>query len=164
MVELDYKQICKKVIFPVYILNKENIYFEDGLLLLNGNVIDDRNQKGETVGARRLQSPHKLARLGSAVLDFVALINCRKTRFIDTKGFCFCYIKTKMCRVKSFKINKKISKGTHTVLMLKGVNSPFSIEYYPTGKDWAQVLMLDNLPWKLLGVSQEELEIFRRKI
>ena len=164
MVELDYKKICRKVSFPVYPVSHDNIYYEDGILFKNGKVLDDRNQPGETLGVRRLQTPHKVARLTTAVLDFTALLDCKSLEFIDSKGFCFRYKKTKLCRIESFKINKKISKGTHTILMLKGINSPFSINYFPFGKEWAQVLMLDKLPWKLLGVSEDKLSTYKRKI
>lgn len=164
MVELDYKQICRKVLFPVYQIGHDNIYYEDGLLMKNGKVIDDRNQPGDTIGKRRLSTPHKLARLNLAVFDFVSLMDARGLEFIDNKGFCFKYIKTKICNVKSFKISKKISRDTYTIIILKGVNSPFSISYYPWGKEWAQVLMLDNLPWKLVSLSENKLETYRRKI
>ena len=33
---------------------------QDGLLWCDGMVVDDRNQDGDTLGKRRLQSPHQL--------------------------------------------------------------------------------------------------------
>lgn len=162
--ELDYIQICRKTLFPFYVLRSDNIYFEDGLLFLNGKIIDDRNQKGDTMGKRRLQTPHKLASLGKSIFDFIQLIDSKETKFVDSRGFCFYYVKTKLCEVISFQISKKLSKGTHTTLFLKGVNCPFSISYYPTGKDWGQVLMLDGLPWKLVSVSENKLNTYKRKI
>jgi len=162
--EFDYLQVHRRVRFPVYILSSENVYFEDGLLFLNGKVLDDTNQAGNSLGTRRLQTPHLTANIGKAILSFIGLINCKSTKFIDSKGFCFSYIKTKICNVESRKITRKISKGTHTVILAKGINCSFSMDYYPHAEEWAQILMLDGLPWKLLSVSEKEAATFKRKI
>lgn len=164
MPEFDYLQICRRIRFPIYILSSDNVYFEDGLLFLNGKVVDDTNQSGNSLGARRLQTSHRTANIGKAILNFIGLINCKATKFIDSKGFCFSYVKTKLCNVESRKIIRKISKGTHTVILAKGINCTFSMDYYPHAEEWAQILMLNELPWKLLSVSEKEAAIFKRKI
>ena len=164
MVELDYKQILKKVLFPVYALPSDEVSYRDGLLTYNNQVIDDRNQEGKSIGVRRLASPHKLLKLRNSVLNLVGLMNCKYKYFIDSKGLCFQYIKTKMCTVESFEIRKKINRETYTLLILKRVNCPFVVSAYPLGKDWAQVLMFNDLPWKLLGVSEEKLKTSKRKV
>ena len=50
--------------------SSDNFYVRDGLVLLNEKVIDDRNQSGDTLGKRRLQTPHKLVRLSKAYEEF----------------------------------------------------------------------------------------------
>ncbi len=164
MVELTYKQICRQVAFPVFVMPSDELYYEDGLLTYNDKVIDDRNQEGDTLGVRRLKSPHKLYKLGKTVIDFIGLINCNELKFIDSKGRVFIYVKTKMCPVKSFKINRAVSKGFYTVLWFKRINFPFTIDQYPLGKEWGQIIMLDGLPWKLFSVSESPLQDFARKI
>ena len=43
--------------FPIFLLDSGNWELADGILFLDGQVLDDRNQSGATLGARRLQSP-----------------------------------------------------------------------------------------------------------
>lgn len=164
MVELNYLKICRSIEFPVFPISNEDVYMEDGLLFSNGLVLDDKNQPGNTLGKRRLTTPHEKAKIGKAVIDFIDLVNCKESTFIDNAGVCFYYEKTKFCDIVSYKISKKISMDTHTVIFLKGVNSPYSINYYPYGKDWAQVLLVGRLPWKLFSLSENKLETFKRKI
>lgn len=164
MVEYDYKQICRRVLFPIFVLPGENIYYEDGLLIYNNLVLDDRNQQGKTLGIRRMQTPHKLYSLKKAALSFIDLINSKDKKFIDNKGLCFVYKKTRNCEVKSFKIRKKVPKDTYTTIWLHGVNCPFQLSRYPVGKDWAQILMLGSMPWKLLDVSENSLSTYIRKV
>lgn len=162
--EKTYKQIYRRNSFPLYELRSDNIYYEDGLLMYNGLVLDDRNQEGKTLGARRLLTPHKKAIIRKSIFNIIGLLDCTSTMFIDNSGFCFFYKRTEYCDIKSFKITKKISKGTYTLLAAKGVNFLLPISYYPHGKEWVQVLMLGKLPWKLVDVSEEQLPTYRRKI
>ena len=48
-----------KITFPVFLLDSENWEEYDGILFLDNKVLDDRNQEGKTLGARRMQTPHK---------------------------------------------------------------------------------------------------------
>lgn len=163
--ELDYKQVCRRILFPIYRLSGGDISYQDGILFEGNKVLDDRNQPGATLGERRLQTPHDCSRLGDTVFDFVELLgNLKSNNFIDSKGVCFKYVKTKMCRVVSYKIKKKISKDTYTILILQGITYLFINNYYPKAEEWGQVLMLGNLPWKLVSLSEEQLKTYRRKI
>ena len=55
---IQYKGI-NKIKFPVYELSNGNWERIDGLLFLDGKILDDKNQIGDTLGLRRLQTPHK---------------------------------------------------------------------------------------------------------
>lgn len=55
---LSFKDISR-IKFPVYVLPSSNWQETDGLLFLDGKILDDRNMSGATLGIRRLQTPHK---------------------------------------------------------------------------------------------------------
>ena len=42
--------------FPIYVLSEEPEEI-DGLVIINDQVVDDKNMTGETLGMRRLQTP-----------------------------------------------------------------------------------------------------------
>jgi len=161
---LNYKQVLRNIAFPVYILASEEVSYEDGLLFLNGKIIDDKNQAGDTIGKRRLTTPHKVGSLGKTCFDYIEMLDSKSTKFIDSNGRAFIYEKTKLLPVVSFRITKKLARDTYTVLFLKGVNCPYVLPRYPRTEQWGQVLMYDNLPWKLYSLSEEKVETFRRKI
>ena len=92
------------------------------------------------------------------------MLDAPSTKFIDTRGNAFNYVKTKMLSVVSYRINKKIAKDTYTVLFLKGVNCPFIVPRYPHTEEWAQILEYDGLPWKLYSLSEKQVKTFKRKI
>jgi hypothetical protein len=71
---IQYKNV-NKLRFPVYILPSGNWDRQDGLLFLDGQIVDDRNMTGDTLGLRRLQTPHKsLYSLRQQVEDFRGVI------------------------------------------------------------------------------------------
>ena len=55
---IQYSSI-NKIRFPVYELPSGNWNRQDGLLFLDGQIVDDKNQAGDTLGLRRMQTPHK---------------------------------------------------------------------------------------------------------
>jgi hypothetical protein len=161
---LNYKQVLRNIVFPVYVISSEETSYEDGLLFIGGKIVDDRNQSGDTIGKRRLVSPHPLGKLGKICFTFIEMLDSKSTKFIDTCGRAFEYKKTKMLPVVSYRINKKISRETFTQLFLKGVNCVYTVPRYPTSEEWAQIFVYDNLPWKLYSLSDNKVETFRRKI
>lgn len=162
--ELNYKQILRNVKFPVYIITSEEVRYEDGLLFLNGRVVDDRNQSGDTIGKRRLATEHKVASLGKICFTYIEMLESKANKFIDSKGKAFFYRKSKFVPVVSYRINKKFAKDTYTVLFLKGVNCPYIVPRYPHTEEWAQIFVYDNLPWRLYSLSEQKVDSFRRKI
>lgn len=164
VVSLTHKQVLKSIVFPVYAVPREDFYWEDGLLLLDNLVIDDQNQVGDTLGKRRLQSPHKLKKLNKTYEEFLDLVRENPSILIDSRGFIFSYLKTKMQNVKSHKIKKKEQKDTHTRIWLHGVNFAFIVSSPPIGKDWAQVLYLNKWPWLLYDFSEDREKDTKRMI
>ena len=90
--------------FPIYGLLSDELEVTDGLLRSGGFVVDDRNQIGETLGARRLQTPHELFKLRACYEDIPDLLRAKHKVFVDTKGYCFMYKKTKFVNIKYHKI------------------------------------------------------------
>ena len=164
LVPLNFKQINRAVKFPVYEIPSEDLYSSDGLLFLNGKVLDDKNQSGKTLGERRLKTSHTKAPLIKSYHSFIDLVKSTHTLFIDSRGVPFRYERTKACTVESCKIKKKISRQSYTVLYVEKVNNLFSMSRYPAAEEWAQVLYLDKMPWLLYGVSEIQLKSFRKTI
>ena len=162
--ELNYIQVLRRAQFPFFILNSDELRFEDGLVFLNDKVVDDRNQTGSTLGQRRLQTPHKLYPIKKCVMEFVELIDSKKRHFIDNKGYYFTYNKTKIVSIKSYKIVKHISKGTFTTVFCQNINFFFAVPRFSRSSEWAQVIELDGLPWKLYSLSENYVEKYKRKI
>lgn len=164
VVSLTYDQILRKVLFPVYKVDAEDFYLRDGLVLVNEQVLDDTNQRGQTVGARRLQTPHKLKKITKTYEEFLDIVRDNPTMLMDNNGKLFSYEKSKFEKIKSYRIKKKELKDTHTRIWLHEVNFAFIIPRPPLGQEWAQVLTLNNRPWLLWGFSETKLPETRRKI
>jgi len=164
VISLTYKQVCRRIRFPVHTVPRDDLYWEDGLLMLDNLVIDDKNQKGDTLGIRRLQTPHKLKRLNKTYLEFSDLLYENPPILIDTNGIVFSYQKTRWQNVISHKIKKREQRDTHTRIWLHGVNFAFLVSNPPVGKDWAQVLYLRKWPWLLYGFSERKENTTKRKI
>ena len=43
----------------LYVINSNNVWEQDGIVFIDNTVLDDLNQKGNTLGKRRLQTPLK---------------------------------------------------------------------------------------------------------
>ena len=161
---LTYKQVLKNILFTVYALPSEDFYIRDGLLLLDELVVDDRNQSGDTLGRRRLQTPHKLKKLNKAYLEYFDILKENPPIMIDSWGKIFSYQKTEWHTVKSVSIKRREARDTHTRLWCKHVNFPFIINQPHYSKNWASVLYLNKKPWLLYDLSEERQEDSRRKI
>ena len=164
VISLTYKQILRSIKFPVYSLGTEDFYIRDGLLLVNELVVDDKNQPGNTLGKRRLQTPHKKRKLTIVYEEFLDIVKNKTTVLIDDNGVIFSYERTKFQKIKSIKIVRKDLQNTHSRIWLKGVNFAFIVKEPPLAMNWAQVLYLNSRPWLLYGLSEDKLEDSRRKI
>ena len=87
---ITYKHLLK-LEFPIYILPHDDWSFSDGLLFLDGKVVDDTNMEGNTIGKRRLQTPFTdLFPLKSQLDSFQGLLKQK----VKTNLFPFRQLKT----------------------------------------------------------------------
>jgi hypothetical protein len=162
---IQYKSL-NKIKFPVYILPSGNWERQDGLLFLDGTIVDDRNMSGDTLGIRRVQTPHRnLYPLKYQVDNFRGMIKSKEKHFIDTNGIPFIYEKSEFCKLKYYKIKDVVQKENLSLLKLYGVKQPFVIPRPPASKmRYAGVLHYGALPWVLYEYSEDRREDTRRKV
>ena len=162
---ITYRQISK-IKFPVFNLPGGNWQTVDGLLFLDHSLLDDKNMSGETLGVRRLQTPHEnLLPLKKCLYSHIGIIKQNTRYFIDNYGRPFIYEKTLMCALKYYKIKRVEQKDIGSLLWVEGLKNPFPIPRPPyDGMLWAGILHLHGLPWLLYEYSEEKLKDTRRKI
>ena len=162
---ITYKNL-PKLTFPCFLLDSGNWDMADGLLFIDGELLDDKNQSGKTLGARRVQTPHKnLHILKRMVSNRTGLVKQRTKYFIDNAGHPFIYEKTLMLPLKYLKINKVVKKDTAALIWVKGHNFPFTVPRpTETGYTWAGLLHVKGLPWMLYEYSEKKLKDTRRKV
>lgn len=162
---LTYKNI-RNITFPIYKLPNNNWYSVDGLVYLDGVLLDDTNQEGYTIGIRRIRSPFKdFLPLKNAITDPIGLFKNSRGSYIDIAGKLFIYEKTKIAGLKYYKIRKVQRKDTCSTLWLEGINFSFTIPRPPNPEyEWAGVLHLDGKPWMLYEYSERKCKDTRRKI
>ena len=166
MVVITYRSLSK-IKFPVYLLPSDNVFAEDGVVYVDGQVVDDRNMPGSTLGIRRLQSPFRnLVPLKKCVNSFNGVIKNRGNMpYIDCNGVCFIYEKTEMCSLKYHKILRVDRKDTASSIWLKDIHFAFNIPRPPAPEmEWAGVLYFKGLPWKLYDFSEAKLKNTKKKI
>jgi hypothetical protein len=148
-------------------LPSDNIWKEDGIVYVDGHIVDDRNMPGKTLGMRRIQTPFRnLLPLKKSINSFNGVIkNSGNRAYIDSKGVYFIYEKTEMCTVKYHEIKKVDRKDTGSIIWFKGINFSFDIPRPPDPEmKWAGVLYFKGLPWKLYNFSDTKLKNKKVKI
>lgn len=161
---ITYKDL-QRINFPVYGLKDFDLIVQDGLVLGGGCVVDDRNQIGETLGIRRLQTPHKTLPLRRSYKDVAAFLIAKDKYFIDSLGYCFIYQKTKYVKIKYHKILNTTVKDTYTTLRLDFVPFPIILQRPPpTGKTWVGLIYFDKTPWLPYEFSETKYADKRKKI
>jgi hypothetical protein len=162
---ITYKTL-HNIQFPVFLLYSNEWEYADGLLFVEGQVIDDTNMPGSTMGIRRLQTPQPdLYPLKKAIQNHNGILKQTTKCFIDNNGKPFIYQKTKFADLKYLKIIEVIRKDTASLIRVKGCTSPFTVPRPPLhGMQWAGILHLHGLPWMLYEYSEEKLKDTRRKV
>lgn len=162
---ITYREI-EDINFPVFNLPNGNWQLLDGLLFLDGLVLDDKNMPGDSLGKRRLQTPHEnIFTLKKSLNSHIGLIKSRDKHFIDSTGAPFIYEKTKMCPIKYHSIRGVERKGVASLLYLNGVKKKFIIPRPPPPDcGWAGVIYIYNMPWMLYDYSSERLKDSRKKV
>lgn len=161
---INYKHLVS-VEFPVYAVPSDDVSSMDGILWLENKALDDRNQLGATLGARRLQTPHKLFPLRKSFNLISEMLQSRHQHFIDSKGAFFTYEKTIFTKVRYHKILTRSLRETGTVLKLEGVFSPIVVPRPPPpGKTWVGMLYFKGYPWLPYDYAEKYSADLRRKI
>ena len=160
---LNYSDI-PGITFPIYKLPSDNWSVSDGLVYLDGFILDDRNMPGETLGLRRLQTSQqplfKLAKGKTTIYDLL-----KHKHFIDSKGRCFTYEKTKLCALKYYRIKHVEKRDTYSLLHLIGLSFPIEIQRPPPYyMSYARVLFLGPHPWLIYDYSMSVGKDTKRKI
>lgn len=155
-----------KIVFPAFKLPSSNWSTVDGLVFLDGKILDDRNMEGQTLGARRLQTPFSnLINLKKCVTSAVGLIKNAESAYIDNAGHLFLYKKTLMVPLRFYQIRKILRKEVSSVLWVHGINFGIRIPRPPPSHcNWAGFLHIQNQPWMLYEYSSEKPKDTRRKI
>ena len=159
------KQI-NKVNFPVFVLGSDNWSIQDGLVYLDGLLLDDRNIKATTLGKRRLLTPYNnLYKLSRAVINHTGILKQTKNSFIDNKGLLFIYEKTRYLPLKYVKIVEIRKKRDASLLFIENWKAPFTVPRPPEeDMKYAGVLFLHELPWILYEYSATKLKDTKRKV
>ena len=73
--------------WPIYVLHSDEIEEQDGLLFCDTQIVDDKNMTGDSLGLRRLQTPHKnLYRLKVMIETFTDFVHHKGQFYIDSNG------------------------------------------------------------------------------
>jgi|TARA_R110002012_G_scaffold254493_2_gene433568 hypothetical protein len=154
------------LVFPVYVLNSDNIWEQDGIVFIDEKVLDDLNQTGDTIGRRRLQTPLKgLFPLKFQIDTMVGLIKHRGKNYIDSTGKYYYYEKTTFTKLVCHKIMNVEDNEKSSTIWLKDINFSFTEKRPPKSTEsWAQVLYLNGLPWLIYNFLEQKQKETRRKI
>ena len=166
MPHITHKNL-KRVEFPVFLIPTDEHYSKDGLIFIEGRIVDDRNMPGETLGLRRIQTPFKkLLPLRRGVDSYIGIFKQKGNQaFIDSLGRIFRYEKTKMIPLKYHKIRKVVKEGTYSSVWVSNFSFPFVVPRPPKqGYIWAGVLHLNGQPWLLYDYAETKQRDTRRKI
>lgn len=155
-----------KITFPVFPLISSNYIVADGLVTIDGLLVDDRNMEGESLGRRRLMTPYEnLFPLKRSVNSLVGLIKRSKSFYIDSTGLIFTYEKTKWVRLRYRKIAKIVPKDRASLLFIHRWKPSFVIPRPPPDEvRYVGILHLHEEPWLLYDYATTQLKDTRRKI
>ncbi len=148
-----YKTIkdLKKVKFPLYRIPSENWDITDKVVFVDGQVVDDLNRPGETIGLRRLQSDRdNLLKLKGPLFYLSDVINSKHKHFISSCGKPFTYVKTGFQQIKYHRVKNFEPKDTFTFVWFDDITIPFEIPRPPQDLNlvaWARVLYYKGFPW-----------------
>ena len=162
---ITFKDI-EQITFPVYELPNGNWHEQDGLVFVDKEIVDDKNQTGKTLGIRRIQTPLKnLLPLKKQVDTIRGIVKGNHKYFIDTKGIYFSYNKSLFCILRYFKIKKVRLKDSHTTITLVNHKDDFKVPRPPPPDMlYAGCIVYNKRPWVLYNYSETKLKDTRRKV
>lgn len=155
--EITYRDF-EKLEWPIYRIPSDVWDYKDGLVYVNGKIVDDRNVKEDTIGLRRMKTPFrdKLLRLSRAITTYEGIIKYGHKYFIDTKGRLFVYTKTEKVKLQYKKIERIERKDVATYIKIKGWREmDFKVPRPPEPEMlYAGILLLKGFPWLLYEFSE----------
>ena len=157
-----YKTIkdFKKLQFPLYALNSDNWFEQDGIVFLDGKILDDLNRPGHSIGLRRLQSRRpeaEMFRLRNPLFGIKEVLQSKKRHFISSAGEPFTYEKTGFQSLKYHLIKNFDPRDTFTLVWLRGISLPLEIPRPPSDINfvsWARILYYGDFPWMVYDFNK----------
>ncbi len=134
--------------FPLYVVHSDEVIRRDGVLWVDGAVLDDTNVEGQSIGERRLRTPLKnLYDLKYQIEDFGGLMKHRGRFYIDSTGKFFIYEKSKSAKLKYHLIGKLEQKDVATLMWIQGIPFPFELPRPPDHTmRYAGILYINDKP------------------
>lgn len=162
---VTYKQ-ANKINYPIFELPNDNWWTKDGLMYVDNFLIDDKNVKKKTLGARRLSSSMRdFFPLKYIKFNYRELIVSNHKYYIDNTGIPFIYEKTQFFHVVYYKIKTIQKRQTYSVLWVHGVNFGFELARPPSTKyRFAGIMHYKKLPWFLYNFSIDKQKDKVRKV
>ena len=163
---ITYRKTASTIQYPIFLLPSGTWETKDGLLLIDDMVVDDTNMAGQTLGARRMQTPHKdVLPLKKMLTSYNGILKQKTKYFIDNTGKPFMYEKTRFAALKYLRIKRVEKKGVASLIWFKESNNPFTVPRPPEeGMLWAGILHLHGIPWVLYEYSETKLKDTKKKV
>lgn len=163
--QITYKNF-DKLKFPLFRVNSDNYHLQDGIFSIDNLVVDDRNMPGASLGIRRLQCKRlDLFPLKKCIFKPIDLIRSNKKFYIDNNGRLLTYTKTLNCKLSCYSIIKIDKKDKASLLWLKNINSPFTIDRPPIHNfSYVRLLHLGNNPWMIYDYVRFPVKDTYRKV
>jgi hypothetical protein len=152
--------------FPLYVVHSDEVLRRDGVLWVDGAVLDDTNVHGESLGERRLRTPLKnMYDLKHQIDNFGGLIKHRGRFYIDSNGKFFIYEKSKKATLKYHLIRKVEQKDIVTLIWIQNIPFPFEVPRPPHRTElYAGILYISGKPAYLYELSTKKCKDTWRKI
>ena len=152
--------------FPLYVVHSDEVLRRDGVLWVDGAVLDDTNVHGESLGVRRLRTPLKnMYDLKHQIDNFGGLIKHRGRFYIDSNGKFFIYEKSKKATLKYHLIRKVEQKDIVTLIWIQNIPFPFEVPRPPHRTElYAGILYISGKPAYLYELSTKKCKDTWRKI
>lgn len=167
-----YKTIkdFRRLQWPIYTIYSDNWDEQDGILFLDGKILDDKNRSGSSIGIRRLQTrrdPKELYRLKNPLFGIKEVLKTKKKTFVSSDGTPFIYEKTGFQNLKHHLIKKFDPRDSFTLVWLRGITVPLEIPRPPSDINfvsWARILYYGDFPWMVYDFSKFEGKNTRIKV
>ncbi len=156
-----------KLVFPLYpIPPSVDLYMEDGLLKVGDHIVDDTNMPGQTLGLRRLMSPHPKFRLNKPVLNPTDLSERYNTnRYITSTGKYIKYVRKKTVKIKSYLIKTVTKNETYSLIRLYGHEVSFKVPRPPPpGYDFCTCVCTKDGPAGIIEYTKFSVEERTKRI